>query len=70
MSIVRATVDVVNERTNMANEVKKLVEEPSKGFVAYPPDNDRAPVAIHRTESDRRAIANPIARLRQRGAPL
>ena len=65
----------------MANGVKKLVrqiagwpgwrvEEPSKGFVVYPPDKDKTPVTIHRTESDRRAIANTIARLRQRGAPL
>jgi hypothetical protein len=61
----------------MANEVKKLVrqivrwpvEEPSKGFVVYPPDKDETPVTVHKTESDRRAIANTIARLRQRGAP-
>jgi len=36
----------------------------------YPPDKDKTPVTIHKTESDRRAIANTIARLRQRGAPL
>jgi hypothetical protein len=64
----------------MANEVKKLVrqrvrwpgwrvEEPSKGFVVYLPDKDVAPVTIHTIESDRRAIANAIERLRQRGAP-
>jgi hypothetical protein len=41
-----------------------------RGFVVYPPDKDKAPVTIHKTESDRRALANTIARLRQRGALL
>jgi len=54
----------------MANEVKELVrqiagwpgwrvEESSKGFVVYPPDKDKTPVTIHRTESDRRASPTP-----------
>lgn len=46
------------------------VEESKNGYVIYPPNKGLSAVTIHKTESDHRAMANTLARLRQRGAPL
>jgi hypothetical protein len=46
------------------------VEEVSKGFMVYPPDKTRAPIAIHKTPSDYRHLKNTLALLRAAGAPI
>lgn len=62
-------------------EIKRLIEAAShwpgwrveatkSGWMLYPPDKSQSGVLIHGTESDKRAMANTISRLRQRGAPV
>ena len=41
--------------------------ETTKGLMLFPPDTSKSPVAIHRTPSDHRALANVLAQMRQRG---
>lgn len=66
----------------MANkELEQLIEtirgwagwrvvKAKKGWIAYPPDKHQPGIAIHRTESDHRAMRNTISRLRKAGAPI
>jgi hypothetical protein len=46
------------------------VEQTKNGWMLYPPNKALAPVLIHRTESDHRALRNTLARLRKAGAPV
>ena len=46
------------------------VEEKRSGYAIYPPDKAFSPVVVHLSESDHRAFANTVARLRQCGAAL
>jgi hypothetical protein len=46
------------------------VEDTRNGWTIYPPDRRQPPIVVHRTESDRRAERNTIARLRRAGAPV
>jgi hypothetical protein len=43
------------------------VEERSKHIMLWPPDKTLSPVTIASTPSDKRALNNDIARMRQRG---
>lgn len=42
-------------------------EKSRKGYMLYPPDLSKRPVAVHRTPSDRRALKNHIAEMRRQG---
>ena len=46
------------------------VEEATRGYVVYPPDKTKRPIAIHKTPSDHRWRANTIADLRRAGGPI
>jgi hypothetical protein len=46
------------------------VEEKRNGYAIFPPQKDLSAVIVHLTESDHRAMANTVARLRHCGAPL
>lgn len=46
------------------------VVESKKGWMVYPADKTQAPIAIHGTNSDRRAYQNIVSRLRRAGAPI
>lgn len=43
------------------------IKESKKGYMVYPPDPAKPPVAIHHTPSDHRAWANMITQLRRCG---
>lgn len=46
------------------------IEETRKGWMLYPPDKALGQVLVHKSPSDRRAWANILSQLRQRGAPV
>ena len=46
------------------------VERRSRGWMAYPPDRTRSPVAIHSTYSDHRSFQNTKSTLRRAGGPV
>jgi hypothetical protein len=46
------------------------VEQKRNGYAIFPPDKGLNAVIVHLSESDHRAMANTLARLRQCGAPL
>ena len=46
------------------------VEEKRNGYAIYPPNKAFGAVVVHLTESDHRAMANTVARLRQCGAAI
>lgn len=43
------------------------IKETSKGWKIIPPDKTKDIVIVHKTESDRRAYNNTLARLRRAG---
>lgn len=49
------------EAQGWRTEVKK------KGWMLFPPDKSKAPVMVHRTPSDHRALKNTIAEMRRQG---
>jgi hypothetical protein len=46
------------------------VEEKRNGYAIYPPNKGLNAVLVHLSESDHRAMANTVARLRQCGAAI
>jgi hypothetical protein len=43
------------------------ISSTTKGWMCYPPDKGKSPVAIHKTPSDHRWYNNTLSQLRARG---